>query len=230
MDAAMNDWLLLRDYVDNKSEAAFEALVKRHVDMVYATALRQVRDPHLAQDISQAVFLLLARKAARLRSSVILGGWLYRTANFVASRALRARVRQYQNEKEALSMLSEPSTDELWETLAPYLDHAMNELGATERNAVVLRYLQQRNFREVGEALGVSEDAAKKRVGRALEKLRSKLARRTVNITGITLATILTAKTAQAAPAAVVAGAIKAGLQAGALAAPTAMLTAPVLA
>jgi len=109
----------LRDYVDNKSEAAFEALVKRHVDMVYATALRQARDPHLAQDISQAVFLLLARKASRLRSSVILGGWLYRTANFVASRALRARVRQYQNEKEALSMLSEPSTDELWKRWRP---------------------------------------------------------------------------------------------------------------
>jgi len=114
MDAAMNDWLLLRDYVDQKSEAAFEALVKRHVDMVYSTSLRQVRDPHLAQDVTQAVFILLARKASRLRSSVILGGWLYRTANFVASRALRDRVRQFQNEKEALSMLSEPSTDELW--------------------------------------------------------------------------------------------------------------------
>src|SRR6266704_2963830 len=210
MDAAMNDWLLLRDYVDQKSEAAFEALVKRHVDMVYSTALRQMRDPHLAQDVTQAVFILLARKAPRLRPSVVLGGWLYRTANFVASRALRARVRQYQNEKEALSMLPEPSTDELWETLAPHLDLAMNELRANERNAVVLRYLQQRSFREVGQALGVSEDAAKKRVGRALEKLRSKLARRTVNITGITLATILTTKTAQAAPAAVVAGAIKA--------------------
>ena len=89
----MNDWLLLREYVDRGSEAAFESLVKRHVDMVYSTALRQLRDPHLAQDATQAVFVLLARKARCLRSSVILGGWLYRTANFVANRALRARVR-----------------------------------------------------------------------------------------------------------------------------------------
>src|SRR6266850_592046 len=136
MDPAMNDWPLLREYVDRGSEAAFESLVKRHIDMVYSTALRRLRDAHLAQDATQAVFILLARKARRLRSSVILGGWLYRTANFVANRALRARVRHYQNEKEALSMVSESSTDELWQALAPYLDSAMNELRANERNAV----------------------------------------------------------------------------------------------
>ena len=222
----MNDWALLRDYLDQGSEAAFEALVKRHVDMVYAAALRQLRDPHLAQDATQAVFVLLARKGTRLRSSVVLGGWLYRTATFVASRALRDRVRRHQKEKEALSMTVEPSTDELWETVAPQLDPAMSELGAADRNALVLRYLQQRSFREVAEAQGVSEDAAKKRVSRAVGKLRDKLARRTLGISAITLSALLTGKTAEAAPAAVVGAAIKAGVQAGALAAPAALTLA----
>src|SRR5690242_4497693 len=196
MNAAMNDWKLLREYVEDKSEAAFEELVHRHVNMVYSAALRQVRDAHLAEDVTQAVFILLARKAGRLSSSTVLGGWLYRTANYVASRALRDRVRQYEKEKECTSMPTEQATDAIWETLSPHLDSALNDLGAAERNAIVLRFLQGHTFREVGDSLGVSEDAAKKRIGRALEKLRTNLARHAAGVTAAALGTILIERTA----------------------------------
>ncbi len=212
----MTDWQLLQDYAHHGSETAFETLVQRHVNMIHAAALRQVRDPDLAQDLTQAVFLLLARKAAGLRQSVIVGGWLYRTAILVARRAVRTRRRQQQREREAIAMLPEPSTDELWELLSPHLDAAMQELGARDRDAVVLRYLQQRSFREVAVALGVSEDAAKKRVARALEKLRTRLVRRGATVTALTLGTVLTAKASPSAPAAVVITAIKSGVAAGA--------------
>lgn len=212
----MTDWQLLQDYAERGSETAFESLVHRHVDMVHATALRQVRDPDLAQDVTQAVFILLARKAARLRRSVILGGWLYRTATLVARRAIRTQLRQQRREREAIAMLPETSPDELWELLSPHLDAAIQELGATDRDAVVLRYLQQRSLREVADALGVSEDAAKKRVARALEKLRTRLARRGATVTALTLGAALTAKASPAAPVAVASAAIKSGLTAGA--------------
>src|SRR6266496_4482301 len=104
MSAGVNDWQLLRDYAENGSESAFTTLVNRHVDMVYAAALRQLGDPHIAQDVTQAVFILFARKGATLRSSVILAGWLYRTTSHVARRALRDRIRQQRREKEAAAM------------------------------------------------------------------------------------------------------------------------------
>lgn len=222
----MNDWILLRDYVDHRSEAAFEALVKRHIRMVYSAALRRVRDPHLAQDVTQAVFVLLARKAPKLRSSVVLGGWLYRTAGFVARRALRDQARRRHNEREAATMPVAESIDELWETLTPHVDAAMAELGETDRNVVVLRYLQQRSFRDVASSLGVSEEAAKKRVARALEKLREKVARRGVATTSVAFSTVLAAKAVQAAPAAVVEASVKAGLDSALAVAPAALALA----
>ena len=222
----MDDKLLLKDYAEQKSEAAFETLVKRHVDMVYAASLRQVRDWHLAEDITQAVFVLLARKAGRFSASVNVAGWLYRTASFVARRALRDRVRQHQREKEFVSMPTEQPTDELWEMLAPQLDPAMQELGHRERDVLVLRFLQQRTFKEVGEALGISEDAARKGAGRALEKLRGRLVRRSVVLTESTLGLLLAERTLRAAPDAVARGAVAAGCQAGALAPPAALALA----
>src|SRR5262245_55691553 len=137
----MDDRQLLREYVESGSESAFEGLVKRHVDMVYASALRQLRDAHLAQDTTQAVFLLLARKAGRLGSSVILSGWLYRTTLHVAGHALRTRMRQQRREQEAAQMNATDSADDLWVKLAPHLDGAIGSLNAADRDAVVLRYL-----------------------------------------------------------------------------------------
>jgi len=183
----MDDWQLLGDYAKNRSETAFELLVKRHVDMVYATALRHLRDPHLAKDVSQAVFILLARKAGSLKPSVMLAGWLYRTALHVARRALRDRQRRQRRELEASTMNFNEPAEELWGRLEPHLDRALSALNSADRDAVVLRILQQRSFREVALSLGVSEDAAKKRVNRALDKLRERLASRGIAIAGAAL-------------------------------------------
>src|ERR1051325_9819636 len=147
----MDDWQLLREYAEHGSETAFTNLVQRHVDMVYASALRQLRDPHLAKDAAQAVFILLARKAASLRSSVVLSGWLYRTTVHVASRALRDRIRQQRREEEVAQMNFNESAEELWGKMVPHLDGAISELNAIDRDAVVLRFLQQRSFHDVGD-------------------------------------------------------------------------------
>ncbi|HZO86358.1 MAG TPA: sigma-70 family RNA polymerase sigma factor, partial [Verrucomicrobiae bacterium] len=211
----MNDWPLLRKYLDDASEPAFEALVRRHVDMVYSTALRQVRDTHLAEDVTQAVFVLLARKAPRLSSGVVVGGWLYNTACLVAKRAVRDQIRRQLHEKELAAMHPNTPTDDLWERLAPEVDGAISSLGDTDRNAIVLRYLQRRSFQEVAGALGVSEDTAKKRVQRALEKLRDVLLRRGMQVSAGAISASLAANGLQAAPDSLATAAVTAGSSAG---------------
>ncbi|MBN9693325.1 MAG: sigma-70 family RNA polymerase sigma factor [Verrucomicrobia bacterium] len=196
----MNDWQLLRDYVERHSEAAFEELVRRHLPMVRSAAWRQVRDSELAEEVTQAVFLLLARKASDLRPGVILPGWLHRTACLVARRTGRDEVRRRQREQEAIPM-TEPDLDESrWSQLTAQLDAALDQLGTSDREAVVLRYLQQRSFREVADVLGITEEAAKKRVTRAVERLRSGLSERGVVVSGSALTAAIAADvmTAQA--------------------------------
>src|ERR1017187_4421851 len=168
-----DDLILLRDYARNHAEAAFATLVARHVNLVYSVALRQVRDPLMPEEITQAVFIILARKADALGDQTILPGWLCRTARRASARALRTQRRRQQREQEAhmQSILNEPEA-ETWQQIAPLLDAAMEKLGQKDHDAVVLRFFQNKNFSEVGAALGASEDAAKMRVSRALEKLR----------------------------------------------------------
>src|SRR5271170_1831192 len=169
-----DDLTLLREYARRNSEEAFAALVSRHVNLVYSVAMRQVRDPHLAEEITQAVFIILARKAASLGPKTILPGWLCRTARYASANALTMQRRRQHREQEAhmQSILNEPEPDN-WGQIAPLLDGAMEQLGQKDHNAVVLRFFEGRNFKEVGAALGVSEDAANRRVHRALEKLRN---------------------------------------------------------
>src|SRR5450759_961206 len=203
----MNDDLtLLQAYARQNSEAAFAALVTRHVNLVYSVARRSVRDPHLAEEITQAVFIILARKAESLGPQTILPGWLCRTARYAGANALTIQRRRQRREHEAhmQSILNEPEPmpDETWNQIAPLLDDAMEQLGQKDHDALVLRFFEGRNFKEVGAALGASEDAAKMRVNRALEKLRKFFTKRGVSSTAAIIAGTISANSVQAAPVA----------------------------
>ena len=187
----MDDAQLLQQYADEGSEAAFQTLVRRHLGLVHGTALRQVGDPSLAQDVSQAVFLLLAQKAGRLGSGVVVSGWLYRTTIFVASRVRRSELRRRRREQEALDMSELQSTDEVWKRLSPELDEALSRLGETDRNVLLLRFGSGHSHREVGEVLGLSEEAVRKRAQRALGALRDLLMRAGVTVSVGVLSTLL---------------------------------------
>lgn len=205
MDEGMTDDLtLLRAYANDGAEDAFQTVVERHLGLVHSAALRQVGDPHLAQEVTQAVFLILARKAASLNSATILAGWLFRTTRFAASQALRAARRRRRYEQEAAQMLptTTPDAPEVpWEDVAPHLDEAVAGLGDTDRHAILLRFFERKEMKEVGSALGSTEDAAKKRVGRALDKLRHFLARRGIALSAAALGSALMTNAVQAVPA-----------------------------
>src|SRR3989442_569964 len=175
---AMGDLDLLAEYVKRRSEVDFTTLVERHGGLVYSAALRQVRDPRLAEEVTQAVFIILARKAHTIRRGASLCGWLYRTARFTACDALKRQFRRQKREQEAAQMQTTATNDPGWEEVAPLLDEAMAELPEKDRNAVLLRYFQNMSLVEVGDVLGVTPDSARMRVARALEKLRSLLMRR----------------------------------------------------
>jgi RNA polymerase sigma factor (sigma-70 family) len=206
----MNDAELLHAYVKDGSEPAFHELVERHKAMVYASALRQAGDPALAEEITQAVFIVLARKAATLKPGVLLSGWLFRTTRFAVSDALKSNRRRARREHEAYLMNANPSisphADASWKEIAPMLDESLARLGTTDRHALLLRFFEQKNLAEVGQSLGVSEDGARKRVQRALEKLRGFLGQRGVVVPAAILASSLAANAAPAAPATLLAG------------------------
>ncbi len=200
----MTDWELVQEYAKSRSETAFAELVRRHLAWVYSVALRKVRQTQLAEEVAQSVFVLLARKAGKLHSGTILSGWLFRTACFVASRALRAEQRQKNRELSASSMnsvtISPDATEAAWEQLAPHLDGAVRSLSEPDRTAILLRFYEKKPMQEIGLRLGISEDAAKKRVSRAIEKMRTSLIQRGVTLGGGVLIAALTASTVQAAP------------------------------
>src|SRR5450759_4848978 len=201
-----DDLTLLREYARRNSEAAFAALVARQVNLVYSVALRQVRDPLMAEEITQAVFIILARKSDSLGDQTILPGWLCRTARYASANALTIQRRRQHREQEAhmQSILNEaePMHEETWNQIAPLLDGAMEQLGQKDHDALVLRFFEGRNFKEVGAALGASEDAAKMRVNRALEKLRKFFTKRGVSSTAAIIAGTISANSVQAAPVA----------------------------
>ena len=214
-----DDLTLLGEYARRNSEAAFAALVSRHVNLVYSVALRQVRDPHLAEDITQAVFVILARKADSIGPKIVLSGWLCQTARYVSANALTMKRRRQRREQEAhmQSILNEPEPDG-WRQIAPLLDAAMERLGRKDHDAVVLRFFEGRNFKEVGVALGASEDAAKMRVSRALEKLRKFFTKRGVVLTAAVIAGAISANSVRAAPVTVAKSATAVALAKGAAA------------
>jgi RNA polymerase sigma factor (sigma-70 family) len=199
----MNDDLkLLREYATGHSEAAFERIVERHLGLVYSAARRQAHDPFLAEEITQAVFLILARKAGSLSQRTILPGWLYRTTRFTASNVMRqeASRRQHEHEARMQSAMENDTPQVIWQEVRPLLDEAMSRLGKSDRDALVLRFFENKSLKEVGEALGVAERAAQKRVNRSLEKLRAAFARRGVTLSAAAMAGTLSANALEAAP------------------------------
>ena len=207
------DCELLRRYAGTHSEEAFAELVQRHVNLVYSAALRQVNgDAHLAQDVAQAVFTDLARKAGSLVRRETLTGWLYTSAHFAAAKAVRAENRR--RDREEIFMrepISESAPDPGcaggfaearpdWNKLRPVLDEAMHELKEADREAILLRYFENRQFAEIGEKFGLNENAARMRVERALEKLRAVFLRRGIAAT-TALASVISANAVQIAPA-----------------------------
>ncbi len=197
-----SDHDLLAEFVRDDSEEAFSALVHRHLNLVHSVARRHSMNPHSSEDITQAVFILLARKASTLRSSTVLAGWLYTTATLTAANFQRAEARRLRREQEAFmqSTLHAGGDAVTWSELEPHLDGAMAELRSADRDAVILRFFENKSLHAVSRSLGIEERAAQKRVHRSVEKLRRVLLRRGVTASGAALAEALSANSIQAAP------------------------------
>lgn len=209
---------LLRRYSQEGSQEAFTELVRRHVDFVYAAARRQCGSEHRAADVTQQVFTDLARKARLLCERDELLGWLFVSTRYAAAKIAREESRRDQREREAFMLNAQDASDGAapdWEQVRPRIDEALESLEETDRTAILLRVLKGHSFAEVGGVLRMSDEAARKRVERALEKLRLALARRGITSTGAALASVLACESAVAAPAGlaakVTAGAMAAG-------------------
>jgi RNA polymerase sigma factor (sigma-70 family) len=194
---------LLSDYAQNGSETAFRQIVAGYIDLVYSTAFRLVeRDAHMAQDVTQAVFADLARVAPRLAPEVMMGGWLHRHACFVARNTMRSERRRRAREQQAFEMnaLRDDNSPDAYAEIAPLLDQAIEQLRASDRAAIVLRFFEQKDLRSVGAALGASENTARMRVSRALEKLHALLRHRGIVSSAVALESVLTSGSVTAAP------------------------------
>jgi RNA polymerase sigma factor (sigma-70 family) len=186
---------LLRRFAADGSQAAFTLLVERHIGLVYRAALRQLAgDRHSAEDVTQTVFALLARKAGKIPNHVVLAAWLFNATRYSVSHFIRAHRRRLRRESEAQTMkeiLSDPVSDAIWPRVRPELDELVAALNQKEREAILLRFFEGYSFADVGAQLGVTQDAARMRVDRALEKLRDLLSARGVKSTSAVLGTML---------------------------------------
>ena len=227
-DDMSNDGTLLREYAEAKSESAFAEIVSRYLDLVYSTALRGVGgDRHLAKDVTQGVFIDLAQKAGTL-SNRSLTGWLYKSACFAAAKAVRSERRRHTREQEAHVMqerLNSAPPELDWEQINPLLNTVMLELGESDREVLLLRFFERRSLAEVGSQLGLTENTARMRVERALERLRGRLTRRGVTSTAAGLALALAHQAVSAAPLGLAASITAASLASGVTVSGSSILT-----
>ncbi len=195
----MQDNALLAQYAQNNSEAAFSQLLARHLPLVYRTCRRELASDTLAEDAAQVVFLLLARKAGTLRAGPSLAGWLYQTSVFVAKDIRKQEVRRTRREEAVMqeTVHAQAARASEWDTVKPHLNAALSALKPADRDAVLLRFLEGHTLAETGALLGISEDAARMRCTRALEKLRRTLTAHGAAVTGIALAALLAAEAAR---------------------------------
>ncbi len=198
------DCELLRQYARTRDDQAFAEVVRRNVDLVYSVARRLAGgDSHLAEDVTQGIFIDLARKAQALSQHPTLAGWLHRSTRYATLTAIRASQRRRVHEQEATTMqeLTAVPSDSSWAHVRPLLDEAVDQLGQRDREAVLLRFFHGKSHQEIGAILGLSENSANKRVERALEKLRGYFAKRGVATTSVLLAEAIGTNSVQAAPA-----------------------------
>lgn len=230
----MDDFELLRAYASLRNEDAFSTLTARYINLVYSAAARQTANPQSAEDVTQAVFLTLARKAGSISRGTVLSGWLLRTTRFAAANARRLEQRRQHYEKQAMqSFVCSTESEAAWERIAPLLDEALDRLAGKDRDAIALRFLERKPLKHIAEQLGVSEDGAQKRVARALEKLRIFFDQRGRRISTVALTGALVSNSMQAAPTSL-AGSISAmiasqGTLAGSIVATLAKATAGTL-
>jgi RNA polymerase sigma factor (sigma-70 family) len=197
----LDDNALLREYAERGSETAFAALVSRHVDKVYSVGLRHTGNPHQAEEITQAVFVILAQKSCRLGNRVILEGWLHHTARLTALASIRSETRRARREQKAyMQSTLDGNEPDIWPQIAPVLDTAIAGLNETDRHAVVLRFMYGKSMKEVGAVLGGSEGAARLRLHRATEKLRQFFYKRGIVSTTEIIAGAISANAVQFAP------------------------------
>jgi RNA polymerase sigma factor (sigma-70 family) len=200
--ADASDTELMREYAERNSETAFAELVRRHVNLVYSVARRFTGNSNDAEEVTQAVFIIFARKAASLRERTALTGWLYETTGFTARQWLRTKTRQHAREQEAYvrSSLNDSQTDGVWKQLEPLLEEGMARLNEKERALLALRFFENKTGAETAALLGIQEWAAHKRVNRAVEKLRRFFTNRGIIFPAAVLATAISANSVQAAP------------------------------
>ena len=220
-----SDLQLLERYTRQHDEDAFAELVRQHLDLVFSAALRQVRSPQLAEEVAQSAFTDLARQAHRLAPDTVVSAWLYQVTRRTAIDVVRREARRQAREQVAQELNAMNTTAADWTHIEPLLDEAMQALEDTDRTAVLLRYFQNKSLREVGQTLGTTEEAARKRVSRAVERLGELLAKQGVTVGASGLVVLISANAVQAAPAGLAVTISTAAALAGSTAAATTITT-----
>lgn len=200
----MNGTDLLAEFRKSRADGAFGELVRRYTNLVFSVAKRRLSNVALAQEVTQTVFIRLAKAAPNLRGDAELVAWLHRTTVHASIDLWRSEIRRRTREEHAAAMQPNPTEDTPWNEIAPVLDEALNELNDGERQVILLRFFEQKTMRDLGLALGISEDAAKMRVSRAMDRLRTLFGERGLACGAAALGTLLTERAVEAAPAGLV--------------------------